>query len=154
MTGSWLSPIGPETETTVLVLSYARSIRANLGQMTRAGPTFCFYRPDSLHHHPRTADKASSVQGWTLGVDRVHFLGVRVWSFEYKSRFEYKSSIRIEFLGGLSLFPKVLLSLAQTNCDPTEYMKLPEKCELSNLFYKATFHFRLDFGQTRLATRL
>ncbi len=63
--------------------------------------------------------------------------------------FEYESSIRIEFWRGLSPSPKVLLSLVQSNFDPTEYMKLPEKCELSNLFYKATFHFRLDLRQTR-----
>ncbi len=29
-------------------------------------------------------------------------------------------------------------------------MKLHEKCELSNLFSKETFHFRLDFRQTRI----
>ncbi len=27
-------------------------------------------------------------------------------------------------------------------------MKLHEKCELSNLLYKTTFHFKLDFRQT------
>ena len=37
----------------------------------------------------------------------------------------------------------------ESDSDKTEYMKLPEKCELSNLFYKAAFHFRLDFRQTR-----
>ncbi len=68
-------------------------------------------------------------------------------------------SIRIEFLRRLSPFPKVLLGLVQTNFEPTECMKLQEKCELSNLFYKATFHIRLDFRQTRIlnmatATRL
>ncbi len=40
---------------------------------------------------------------------------VQVWSFEYKSRFKYKSSMRIEFLNGLSPFPKVLMSLVQKN---------------------------------------
>ncbi len=59
----------------------------------------------------------------------------------------------------LSPFPKVLLSLVQTNFEPAEYMKLHETSELSNLFYKAKFHFRLDFRQTRIlniatATRL
>ncbi len=29
-------------------------------------------------------------------------------------------------------------------------MKLHEKCELSNLFYKTTFHLRFDFRQTRI----
>ncbi len=29
-------------------------------------------------------------------------------------------------------------------------MKLHERCELSNLFYKATFHSKLDFRQTRI----
>ncbi len=28
-------------------------------------------------------------------------------------------------------------------------MKLPEKCEPLNLYYKAPFHFRLDLRQTR-----
>ncbi len=51
----------------------------------------------------------------------------------------------MEFLSGLSPFPKVLLSLAQTNFEPTDYMELHETSELSNLFYKATFHFKLDF---------
>ena len=64
--------------------------------------------------------------------------------------FEYKWRIRIDFLIGLSPFPKVLLSLAQTNFEPTEYMKLHEKCELLNIFYVATFHFKLDFRQTRI----
>ncbi len=83
----------------------------------------------------------------------------RVWSFEYESSFEYELSIRVEFLSGLSPFPHVLLSLAQTNFHPTEYKTLHEKCELLNLFYQATFHFKLDFRQTRIlnlatATRL
>ncbi len=86
-------------------------------------------------------------------------LRVQVWRSEYEASFEYDLSMRIEFLSGLSPSPKVLLSLVQTNFEPTEYMKLHEKCKLWNLFNKATFHFRLDFRLNRIlniasATRL
>ncbi len=49
----------------------------------------------------------------------------------------FSSTSRVQvskFLSGLSPLPKVLLSLARTNFEPTEYMKLYEKCGLSNLF--------------------
>ncbi len=122
----------------------------------------------AVHHDDQGEDRKRNKRPCTEGLDRVLFFRVRAeyeerasstsqvhaWSFEYESSFEYKSSIIIQLWRGLSPFPKVLLSLIQTNFDSTEYMKLPEKCELSNLFefafYKATFHFRLDFRQTRI----
>ncbi len=118
---------------------------------------------DKLVDPGRNSCSSWSSRRCSVGMDRVHFFQVRVeyddrasstscvlvWSFEYKSSFKYELNIRIDFLSGLNPFPKVLLSLVQTNFGPTEYMKLPEKCELSNLFYKATFHFRLDLRQTR-----
>ncbi len=111
-----------------------------------------------MHDNPALVSETTASVG-TRGVGRVHFFRVRVRSFEYESSFEYKSSIWIEFLRGLTPSPKVLLSLVETNFEPTECMKLHEKCALSNPFYKATFHFKLDFRQTRIlniaiATRL